>query len=119
MGCFLKSVLLAILIFLGLGFLTFYINQPVETQLFETFSPELPPNATEVPITSNQLTATAIIQNVTATQDSINATATAEIFGVMQTMTALAQTAVPILPPTWTPTSTTTSTALPTNTPAP
>lgn len=115
MGCFLKSVLLAVLIFLGLGFLTFYINQPVETQIFETFSPELPPNATEVPITSNQLTATAIIQNVTATQGSINATETAEIFGVMQTMTALAQT----LPPTWTPTSTTTSTALPTNTPAP
>lgn len=89
MGCFLKSVLLAVLIFLGLGFLTFYINQPVETQLFETFSPELPPNATEVPITSNQLT---------ATQDSINATATAEIFGVMQTMTALAQTPPPNTP---------------------
>lgn len=106
MGCFLKSVILAVLIFLGLGFLLVsggtQINEP------EMMPITTVPYVTEAPISSNQFTATAIIQNATASQAA---------YETFQTMTMLARTSIPTLPPTWTPTSTITATPTPTQTP--
>ncbi len=108
MGCFLKSVILAVLIFLGLGFLL--VSGEPQMSEPDVFSITAVPYVTEAPIGSNQMTATAIIQNATASQ------AAYETFQpVAQTMTMLASTNVPTLPPTWTPTSTITAT--PTQTP--